>query len=51
MFRLATHLGRCVIHNLLGGKIRLVTDKKLVDALDGVSVNLLEPLLDVRVGV
>jgi hypothetical protein len=44
-----THLGRGVVDNLLCRQITLVTDQQLVDALDGVSVNLLEPLLDVVV--
>lgn len=36
---------------LLVSQIRLVTDEKLVDTFDGVSVDLLQPLLDVREGV
>lgn len=42
-----THLGHAVLHNLLAGQVRLVSNKELVDALRGVAVNLLQPLLDV----
>lgn len=41
------YLGDCVLDHLLVGHITLVAYKQLVDALGGVSVNLLEPLLDV----
>ena len=41
------YLGDGVLDNLLVGHIALVTDEKLVDALGGVAVNLLQPLLDV----
>jgi len=40
-----------VLHDLLVLHIALVADKQLVDALGGVSVNLLKPLLDVVEGV
>lgn len=36
-----------VLHHLLVLHITLVADEQLVDTLGGVSVNLLEPLLDV----
>ena len=41
------NLGRRVVDNLLCGQVTLVSDKKLVDILRGVSVNLLQPLLHV----
>lgn len=40
-----------VLNNLLVSHIALVTDEQLVDALCGVSVNFLEPLLHVVEGV
>lgn len=40
-------LGRRVVDHLLRRQIRLVADQQLVDALDGITVNLLQPLLDV----
>ncbi len=46
-----TYLGRGVVDDLLGGQIALVADEKLVDILSGVTVDLLEPLLDVREGL
>lgn len=42
-----TYLGDCVLHDLLVRHIALVAHEELVDALGGVSVDLLEPLLDV----
>lgn len=36
-----------VLDDLLLGKVGLVTDEKLVDAFGCVSVNLLQPLLDI----
>ena len=45
--RRGTDLGRVVVDDLLGGKIALVADQQLVDALARVAVNLLQPLLDV----
>lgn len=42
-----SHLGNCVIHDLLVSHIALVSDQELVDAFGGVSVNLLQPLLHV----
>jgi hypothetical protein len=42
-----THLSCPVLDHLLRHQIVLVPDEQLVDALDGVSVDLLEPLLDV----
>lgn len=44
-------LRNIVIDNLLGRQVALVTDEELVDPLAGVTVNLLEPLLDVGEGV
>ena len=46
-----TYLGDAVLNNLLAGQIRLVPDEQLVHALRRVSVDLLEPLLDVREGI
>lgn len=40
-------LGDLVVDDLLLGHIALVADEQLVDALGGVPVNLLQPLLDV----
>lgn len=42
-----SHLGNCVIHDLLVRHIALVSDEELVDSLSGVSVDLLQPLLHV----
>lgn len=49
--QVAAYLGNGVLDNLLVGHIALVADEQLVDALGGVSVNLLKPLLDVVEGV
>lgn len=43
----STHLSDVVVHDLLVGHIALVADEQLVDALGGVAVDLLQPLLDV----
>jgi hypothetical protein len=48
---LCTHLCHGVFYNLLVRQIALVSDKQLVDSLDGVTVDLLQPLLDVGEGV
>lgn len=45
------HLCNSVFHDLLVFHIALVTNKQLVNTLGGVSVDLLEPLLDVVEGV
>ena len=45
--RRGTDLGRVGVDDLLGGKVALVADQQLVDALARVAVNLLQPLLDV----
>ena len=45
------YLGNGVLDNLLVGHIALVSDEELVDALSGVSVDLLQPLLHVVEGV
>ena len=42
-----SYLGDCVLDNLLVRHIALVAHQKLVDALSSVTVNLLQPLLDV----
>ncbi len=42
-----TYLGNCVLNDLLVRHIALVADEELVDALGGVAVDLLQPLLDV----
>ena len=46
-----TDLGHGVFYDLFARQIALVTDEQLVDALDGISVDLLQPLLDVGKGV
>ena len=46
-----SYLCDCVLNNLLIRHIALVADKELVDALSGVAVNLLQPLLHVVEGV
>jgi hypothetical protein len=46
-----THLSSGVVNDLLGGQVTLVAHKQLVDALTGVSVDLLQPLLDVVKGL
>ena len=48
---LTTRLGLVVLDHLLCRQVRLVAHQQLVDALDGISVNLLQPLLDVCKGV
>ena len=40
-----------ILHHLLVRHIRLVAHKQLIDALGGVSVNLLQPLLHIVEGV
>ena len=42
-----THLGSLVVHDLLGCQITLVSNKKLVDILIGIPVNLIQPLLHI----
>lgn len=42
-----TYLCHGVFHNLLVLHIALVADEQLVDALGGVSIDLLKPLLDI----
>ena len=42
-----THLRDTVLHNLLAGQVGLVADQELVDTLRSITVNLLQPLLDV----
>ena len=41
------YLGNGIIDSFLGNQIRLVSDQKLVDAFNCVSVDFLQPLLDV----
>jgi hypothetical protein len=45
------HLGHRVLDHFLAGQIALVTNEQLVHALNGVTVDLLQPLLDVGEGV
>lgn len=45
------HLCDGVLNDLLVSHIALVTDEQLVDALGGVSVNFLQPLLHIVEGV
>lgn len=42
-----TYLRNCVLHDLLVRHIALVAYEQFVDTLCGISVDLLEPLLDV----
>jgi hypothetical protein len=42
-----TYLRNCVLHDLLVRHIALVAYKQLVDAICSVSVDLLQPLLDI----
>jgi hypothetical protein len=46
-----THLGDSVLDHLFVSQVRLVADKKLVDTLRGIAVNLSEPLFNVGEGV
>ena len=46
-----TYLGNAVFHDLLASQVGLIAYKQLVNALRSVSVDLLEPLLDVRESV
>lgn len=46
-----TYLGDGVLHDLLVSHIALVAYEQLVDSVCGVSVDLLQPLLDVVEGV
>lgn len=45
------HLCGSVLDHLLGDEVVFVSNEQLVHTLDGVSVNLLQPLLDVGEGV
>lgn len=47
----APYLGNCVLDNLLVRHIALVAYKELVDTLCSVSVDLLQPLLNVVEGI
>ena len=51
MQRQGTYLCDCVLNHLLVRHIALVADQELIDTLSGVSVDLLQPLLDVVEGV
>lgn len=42
-----TYLRDCVLHDLLVRHVALVADEQLVDAVSGIAVDLLQPLLDV----
>ena len=44
MFR---YLGSSVIDHFFGGQVALVADEQLVDTLAGITINFLQPLLDV----
>lgn len=44
-------LGFGILHNLFSRQIRLITNQELVDTLNSVSVDFLQPLLNVGVGV
>ena len=44
-----TYLGDTVLHNLLARQVGLVAHKQLVHSLGSVSVDLLQPLLDVPI--
>ena len=46
-----TCLGHAVLDDLLVGQIRLVADQQLVNAFRCVTVNFLQPLLDIRESV
>lgn len=39
------HLSSFIRHNLVSSEITLVTDKKLVDIVTGITVNFIQPLL------
>lgn len=43
----SAHLGCLIVHNLLCCQVTLVPDQQLVDILIGISINLIEPLLDI----
>jgi hypothetical protein len=43
----ATNLCNGIFYDLLGCQIGFITDKELVDPLRGISVNLLQPLLNI----
>lgn len=47
----SSYLGNCVLHDLLVRHIALVAYEELVDTLCGISVDLLQPLLDVVEGI
>jgi hypothetical protein len=45
-----TYLGCVVVYDFLCGQIALVADKELVDTFTSITINLLQPLLDVVEG-
>ena len=45
------HLGRGVVHDLLGGEVTLVAYQEFIDILTGVAIYLLQPLFHVGVGL
>ena len=47
----ATNLCNAVLNDLLIGQVGLVADKELVNAFGSITINLLEPLLDVGEGI
>lgn len=44
-------LGFRILHNLFSRQIRLVTNQELVDTFNSVSIDFLQPLLNIGVGV
>ena len=46
-----THLCNAIFDDLLAGQIGFVPNEELIHAFGGITVNLLEPLLDVGEGV
>ena len=51
MIPFGMYLCDTILNNLLARQIGFIANEELVDALRGISVNLLEPLLDVREGI
>lgn len=47
----ATYLCNRIFYDLLSCQIGLVTNEELVDSLRGISVNLLQPLLNIGEGI
>ena len=51
MTTVSTYLCNAVFDDLLAGQIRFVANEELIHAFGGITINLLEPLLDVGEGV